>query len=151
MHITPFDTLEPELPSDGREHAATSARSLGTQGPGDGIGLAVGAPMLRTLALVVACVTMAASPAALAKKRHPAAHGHAHAGKKGKRPTPLVRVQKAPPPTRVAAASTRVEPAPPPEVSTPAPTVVAPSPPVEHGPLGPQAGDDEVPGSRMKR
>ena len=110
--------------------------------------------MMRTLVLVLACVLLAAPSAADAKKpRRPHASKRAAKIKKSKKA--LVRVQKSTPPTRVAAAEHRVEPAtheptPPPAAATPAPEP-PPPPPVSHGPLGPQAGDDEVPGSRMKR
>jgi hypothetical protein len=106
--------------------------------------------MMRTLVLVLACVLLAAPGADAKKPRRPHAAKRVAKSKKSKKA--LVTVQKAPPPTRVAAVEQH--PAPPPEVSTPAPTLAAtpaPSPPVEHGPLGPQAGDDEVPGTRMKR
>jgi len=116
--------------------------------------------MMRTIMVALACVLFTAAPAT-AKKRHVAAHKRAHAAaKKHKGPKALVRVQPSPPPTRVASAEQHPAPA---VVSTPAPTPTrtpalsvsdptpAPSPPVEHGPLGPQAGDDEVPGTRMKR
>ncbi|HEX6839840.1 MAG TPA: hypothetical protein VF334_24865 [Polyangia bacterium] len=99
--------------------------------------------------LALACVLVAAPPA-MAKKRHGRAHV-AKKAKKAKRGKALVRVQTAPPPTRVAAVEQHPAP---PVVSAPAPMptpVAAPSPPVEHGPMGPQATDDEVPGSRMKR
>jgi len=110
--------------------------------------------MMRTLVLVLACVLLAAPAADAKKPRRPHASKRVAKSKKSKKA--LVRVQKAPPPTRVAAVEQH--PAPPPEVSTPAATPAltvtsapSPSPPVEHGPLGPQAGDDEVPGTRMKR
>jgi len=99
--------------------------------------------MMRTLVLVLACVLVAA-PSAHAKKRHPKTHAAKH--KKAKKAA-FARVRTQPPPTRVAAVETRIAP-------TPAPSEVAappPSPPVEHGPMGPQATDDEVPGSKMKR
>jgi len=120
----------------------------------DGTGLASIVCMMRTLVLVLACVLLAA-PSADAKKKHPA-RGHAQKaslkGKKSKKV--LVRVDHAAP-TRVASAEHRLEPTPPaPAVApTPAPTpppAAASSPPVAHGPMGPQATDDEVPGSRMK-
>ena len=178
MHTTPVDTLVPALPSDGPALAASSARSLGTAVPGGGTGLAFGTGMLRTLALVLACVSLAASPAA-AKKRHASARvGRAHAAKKSKHAKAAARGHGSALSARLAATDTRSTltsaptpslapspparatpspasaptpratptPSPPAEVATP-----APSPPVEHGPLGPQAGDDEVPGSRMKR
>jgi hypothetical protein len=111
--------------------------------------------MMRTLVLVLACVLLAAPPAD-AKKKHPA-RGHALKAKaKGKKSKPaLVRVEHARP-TRVAAAEHRLEPTPsaPAVAPAPAPTpppVAASTPPVEHGPMGPQDGDDEVPGSRMKK
>jgi hypothetical protein len=162
MHTTPLDTLVPTLPSDGEEGAATSARSLGTTGPARGTGLAFGTAMLRTLALVLACVFLAASPA-VAKKRHAAARGHAHAAKKSKHAAKLARGRASALSTRVAAVDTRptltetraptprAEPTPAPRAEPTPVATPAPSPPVEHGPLGPQAGDDEVPGSRTKR
>jgi len=114
--------------------------------------------MLRTLALVLACV-LAAAPAAHAKKRptHARAKHAAHKAKpKGKasHQTALAKVQELPRP-RVAAAVEH--PAPPPEVSAPRAeprvetSAPAPSPPVTHGPMGPQEADDKVPGSKMKR
>jgi hypothetical protein len=108
--------------------------------------------MMRTLVLVLACVLWAAPAADAKKPRRPHASKRVAKSKKSKKA--LAMVHKAPPPTRVAAAEQH--PAPPPEVSTPTPAATpsiapAPSPPVEHGPLGPQAGDDEVPGTRMKR
>jgi hypothetical protein len=128
--------------------------------------------MLRTLVLALVCVFVAAPPA-LAKKRHAAAHGRAHAAhaaKKSKRQKALVRMQKTAPPTRVASVERRVEPTLPEVATTRAtaapvapvapvarPAIAAaeptpePAPPVAHGPVGPQASDDEVPGSRMKR
>ncbi|MGZ3440908.1 MAG: hypothetical protein ACXVDD_15395 [Polyangia bacterium] len=128
--------------------------------------------MLRTLALVLACVSLAASPA-VAKKRHASARSHAHAVKKGKRakasahhgPTALsarlaavdsraTLTSSSPTPSLAPAPAPRATPTPRPTPAPPPPAEVAtpaPSPPVEHGPLGPQAGDDEVPGSRMKR
>ena len=162
MHTTPVDTLVPALPSDGPALAASSARSLGTAVPGGGTGLASGEPMssLRTLALVLTVVALAASPAA-AKKRHPA-RGHTRAANKSMHAKAAGRERATALSRRVAAVDTRptlassttpsptvrATPAPPPpaEVATP-----APPPAVDHGPLGPQAGDDEVPGSRMKR
>jgi hypothetical protein len=117
-----------------------------------GTGLAFGTCMMRTLVLVLACVLLAALPAD-AKKKHARPHAAKH---KKAAPRALARVKAAPPPTRVAAAEHRMEPtSPSPAVApTPAPTpppAAAPSPPVEHGPLGPQDTDDEVPGSRMKK
>ena len=110
---------------------------------------------MRTVMLALACV-LVATPPAMAKKKH--ARPHALKLKKGKRGKALARSPK-PAPTRVAAVerhaapSEPTPPAPSPS-SAPAPSVApspAPSPPVEHGPMGPQASDDEVPGSRMKR
>jgi hypothetical protein len=114
--------------------------------------------MLRTLALALACVLVAA-PVAEAKKHKSharvAKHAkHAKPTRAEKRATALARVVDAPPPTRVASVEHRPA-QPPAEVTSSPPRAAAPepvaSPPVEHGPLGPQAGDDEVPGSRMKK
>lgn len=108
--------------------------------------------MMRTLVLVLACVLVAA-PSAHAKKRHPKTHVAKH--KKAKKAV-FARVRTAPPPTRVAAVETRIEPTAPTPTRTPTPTPTRTpeaevAPPVEHGPMGPQATDDEVPGSKMKR
>ncbi len=148
MHTTTLDTLEPALPSDGGGGGASCARSRDPDPRWGGTDLALRAGMLRTLLLVLACVTVAAAPA-WAKKHHAAAHRRAHATRRAKGPRPLVWVRKVPPPTRVAV----VDPPP------PAAAAMAPAGPVAavsavevtHGPLGPQASDDEVPGSRMKR
>jgi hypothetical protein len=156
MHTTPLVTLEPEGPSRGRATSLRAAKPLGSIVASDGIGLAFGERMLRTLALALACVFVAAPPA-LANKRHAAAHGRAHAAHaahaatKSKRPKPLVRVQKSAPPTRVAAVEQHAPPSPAPSPLIEQHAMPAPSPPVGHAPLGPQASDDEVPGSRMKR
>lgn len=112
--------------------------------------------MLRTVAFALLCVAAAASPAA-AKKKHPPAH----AKRSAKRPKALAlhaprgklaRADKPVAPMRVAAST--IEPTTLPSSSPPATVAVAaptPAPaPMPHL-LGPQAGDDEVPGSRMKR
>jgi len=150
MHTTPLVALEPGVPSRGRRASGERAKLLGKAAPVDGTGLALAACMMHTVMLAFACVLVAAAPA-MAKKRQ--AHPHAAKTKKAKRTESLAHVRTAPPPTRVAAVEQH--PTPPPEVAAPpaaaTATAPAPSPPVEHGPLGPQATDDEVPGSRMKR
>jgi hypothetical protein len=97
---------------------------------------------MRKLLVVIALVLVAASPIQ-AKKRHTA-----HGTKRVKHAA--VKVQKSPP-TRLASAA---EPKPEIAVTPPAP-VASPSasaaPPVPRGPAVEQAGDDEVPGARMKR
>ena len=116
--------------------------------------------MMRTVMLALACVLVAAPPA-MAKKRH--AHAHAAKAKKSKRPRRLVRVHNVAP-TRVAAAEERLTPAASPAAASPSaspalaspppaspPPAAEPAPTIDRGPMGPQATDDEVPGSRMKR
>ncbi|HEY2744647.1 MAG TPA: hypothetical protein VGL86_08490 [Polyangia bacterium] len=105
--------------------------------------------MLRTLAIALAFVV--AGPTAQAKKRHPHAVKHAPKRAATKARPHDVLVQTEPPPTKVAAVEQHPAPA---VVVHAAPTPAAPpaaSPPVEHGPLGPQDGDDEVPGTRQKK
>ncbi len=106
--------------------------------------------MLRAIGLALLCVSVAAAPAA-AKKKHPPAHAKKSSPRRPQalalrapKAKPLVRIESTRPPTRVAASVERPATAAPPEVTAPPPA------PVAHV-LGPQAGDDEVPGSRMKR
>ena len=149
MHTTPLDTLEPAAPSRRAQAREITCSDGGTA-------LASTGGMMRTVMLALACVLVAAAPAA-AKKRH--GHAHAAKAKRSKRPKPLVRGHHVAPP-RFAAAEEHPTPAPlvstPPPTPTPTPTpapppAAEPAPTVDRGPMGPQASDDEVPGSRMKR
>jgi hypothetical protein len=157
MHTTHIDTVVSAVPNRGRSAAASRAKPLETRGPGAGFGLALSDGMLRTIAFALCCVSFAAPSTALAKKKHPAPQ----AKKSAKRPKALAlksphgklaRVDKSLPPTRVAAVSAVEPTSMPTPAAAPATAPAATSMPSQapHV-LGPQSGDDEVPGSRMKR
>lgn len=106
--------------------------------------------MHRAIGLALLCVSLTAAPAA-AKKKHPPPHAKKSSVRRPQalalrapKARPLVRIERTTPPPRVAASVERPAAASPPQVTAPPPA------PVAHV-LGPQAGDDEVPGSRMKR